>query len=145
MTRSRARPIDVLLVEDNPGDVRLTREAFAAGGVRHTLHVTRDGAAAVDFLHRIAPFADAAQPDLILLDLNLPKKDGREVLQVIKQDDALQHIPVVILTTSQAERDVLETYRLRANAYVTKPVVLEEFLRVIASIQDFWLDIVRLP
>jgi CheY-like chemotaxis protein len=137
-------PIEILLVEDNPGDARLTREALRDARVRNHLHVAADGVEALAFLRRQGKHAAVAKPDLILLDLNLPKKDGREVLEEIKQDDQLRHIPVVILTTSQAERDIAESYRLRANAYVTKPVDLEQFLRVVQSIEHFWLEIVKL-
>ncbi len=138
-------PIEVLLVEDNPGDVRLTREALREGKVRNSLHVVSDGVEAVAFLRREGLYADAPRADLILLDLNLPKKGGREVLEDIKNDPDLMRIPVVVLTTSQAEQDILESYRLGANAYVTKPVDLDQFLRVVKSIEEFWLDIVRLP
>jgi CheY-like chemotaxis protein len=138
-------PIEVLLVEDNPGDVRLTREALREGKVRNNLHLVPDGVEAVAFLRREGRYADVPRPDLILLDLNLPKKGGREVLEDIKNDPRLKRIPVVVLTTSQAEQDILESYRLGANAYVTKPVDLEQFLRVVKSIEEFWLQIVRLP
>ena len=138
-------PIEILLVEDNPGDVRLTREALRDAKVGNHLSVAMDGAEAMAMLRREGAHARAARPDLILLDLNLPRKSGREVLEEIKGDPALQQIPVVILTTSQAEQDILESYRLRANAYVTKPVDLEQFLRVVRSIEQFWLEIVRLP
>lgn len=137
-------PIEILLVEDNPGDVRLTTEAFRDARVRNRLHVAIDGVDALAFLRREGRYGDAPRPDLILLDLNLPKRTGREVLEEIKEDKDLKHIPVVILTTSQAERDILESYRLRANAYVTKPVDLEQFLKVIQSIEQFWLEIVKL-
>ena len=141
---SSAVPIEILLVEDNPGDARLTREALRDARVRNNLHVAADGVDALAFLRRQGKHAAVAKPDLILLDLNLPKKDGREVLEEIKGDDQLRHIPVVILTTSQAERDIAESYRLRANAYVTKPVDLEQFLKVVQSIEHFWLEIVKL-
>src|SRR5438132_12241013 len=137
-------PIEILLVEDNPGDARLTREALRDAKVRNTLHAAADGVEALAFLRREAKHAAVPKPDLILLDLNLPKKDGREVLDEIKRDDRLRHIPVVILTTSQAERDIAESYRLRANAYVTKPVDLEQFLKVVQSIEHLWLEIVNL-
>jgi len=133
-------PVEVLLVEDNPGDVRLTREALRDAKVRNTLHVASDGVEAMAFLRR----AEAPRPDVILLDLNLPKMNGREVLQEIKRDPALQDIPVVVLTTSQAEQDIVESYRLRANAYVTKPVGLQQFLAVVQSIEHFWFEIVKL-
>ncbi|HYL56324.1 MAG TPA: response regulator [Gemmatimonadales bacterium] len=137
-------PIEILLVEDNPGDARLTREALRDAKVRNNLHVVPDGVEALSWLRRQGEYADAPKADLILLDLNLPKRDGREVLQEIKQDERLRHIPIVILTTSQAERDIIESYRLSANAYVTKPVDLEQFLKVVKSIEHFWLEIVKL-
>lgn len=137
--------IEILLVEDNPADVRLTREALKEAKVRNQLHVVEDGVAAMEFLNRQGEYADAPRPDLILLDLNLPKKDGREVLEEIKQDDALKRIPVVVLTTSQAEEDIVKTYNLHANCYVTKPVDLDQFITIVRSIEDFWLTIVKLP
>lgn len=144
MSPLAAKPIEILLVEDNPGDVRLTKEALKDARVSNNLHVTMDGVDALAFLRKQGKHTAAPCPDLILLDLNLPKKNGREVLEEIKRDDALRHIPVVILTTSQAEQDVVESYRLRANAYVTKPVDLEQFLKVVGSIEQFWLEIVKL-
>jgi two-component system, chemotaxis family, response regulator Rcp1 len=135
------RPVEILLVEDNPGDVRLTIEALRESKVRNNLHVAVDG---VDALQRLRSL-DAPRPDLILLDLNLPKKDGREVLAEIKADPALKTIPVVILTTSRAEQDVLRSYELQANCYISKPVDLEQFITVVKSIEDFWLTIVTLP
>ena len=140
-----ARPIDILLVEDNPGDVRLTQEALRDGKVRNNLFLVADGVAAMDYLHRRGRYKDAARPDLILLDLNLPKKNGREVLAEIKADDDLRRIPVVVLTISKAEEDVLKTYNLLANCYITKPVDLHKFLAVIKAIEDFWLTVVTLP
>jgi CheY-like chemotaxis protein len=137
--------IDILLVEDNPGDVRLTREALKEAKVRNNLHVVEDGEAAMAYLHKVNGNADSPRPDLILLDLNLPKKDGREVLEEIKADDKLKRIPVVVLTTSQAEEDIVRTYDLHANCYVTKPVDLDQFINIVKSIEDFWLTIVRLP
>jgi CheY-like chemotaxis protein len=142
------RPGEILLVEDNPGDVRLTIESLKEGKegkVRNHLHVARDGVEALEFLRRQGPFGDAVRPDLILLDLNLPRKDGREVLAEIKSDVELKTIPVVVLTTSRAESDVLRSYELQANCYITKPVDLEQFIGVIRSIEDFWLTIVTLP
>jgi len=139
------RAIEILMVEDNPGDVRLTREAFKDGRVWNHLHVVEDGIAALDFLYRRPPHAQAPRPDVVLLDLNLPRMDGREVLSVIKNDPDLRIIPVVVLTTSQAEEDVLRAYRLNANCYVTKPVDLEQFIRIVQAIEDFWLTVVRLP
>ena len=144
MSPLAAKPIEILLVEDNPGDIRLTKEALKDARVGNNLHVTMDGVEALAFLRKQGKHASAPRPDLILLDLNLPKKNGREVLEEIKAEDALRHIPVVILTTSQAEQDVVESYRLRANAYVTKPVDLDQFLRVVSSIEQFWLEIVKL-
>ena len=145
MTRPTGRPIEILLVEDNPGDVRLTVEGLNEGKVRNNLHVAKDGVEALTFLRRQGKYADAVRPDLILLDLNLPRKDGREVLADIKADPNLKTIPVVVLTTSRAEQDVLHSYELQANCYITKPVDLEQFMTVVNSIQDFWLTIVRLP
>jgi CheY-like chemotaxis protein len=136
--------VEILLVEDNVGDVRLTQEALRDAKVHNNLWVVTDGVSALDFLRRQGPHAEAVRPDLILLDLNLPRKSGQEVLKEIKDDPQLQHIPVVILTTSQAESDILGSYRLRANAFVTKPVELEQFLTVVRSIEQFWLEIVRL-
>ena len=140
-----ARPIEILLVEDNPGDVRLTEEALKEGKVYNNLHWAKDGVEALEFLQREGKHAKAPRPDIILLDLNLPKKDGREVLAVIKRDDRLKHIPVVVLTTSKADEDVLRSYELHANCYVTKPVDLEKFIVVVQSIDRFWLTVVTLP
>src|SRR5919198_73853 len=139
------KPIEILLVEDNPGDVRLTLEALKGGRVRNNLHVVEDGVQAMDFLHRQGNYRAVPRPDLILLDLNLPKKDGREVLGEVKQDPDLKRIPIVILTSSAAEEDILRAYDLSANCYITKPVALDQFLRVLKSIEDFWLVIVKLP
>ena len=139
------RPIEILLVEDNPGDVRLTQEALSEAKVRNNLAVAKDGVEALQYLRRETPFEDAARPDLILLDLNLPRKDGREVLAEIKADADLRRLPVVVLTTSSAEKDVLESYNLYANCYITKPVDLDQFVRIVSSIEDFWLTIVKLP
>jgi len=138
-------PIDILLVEDSPSDVRLTREALKEAKVLNTLHVVQDGVAAMDFLRKHGPYARKSDPDLILLDLNLPRKDGREVLAEIKLDENLKRIPVVVLTTSRAEEDVVRSYNLHANAYVTKPVDLKQFLEVIRAIEAFWLAVVTLP
>lgn len=137
--------IDILLVEDNPGDVRLTQEALKEAKVRNRLHVVEDGVAAMGFLHQEGEYQGMPKPDLILLDLNLPKKDGREVLEEIKQDPSLMRIPVVVLTTSQAEEDIVRSYDLHANCYVTKPVDLDQFINIVKSIEDFWLTIVKLP
>jgi chemotaxis family two-component system response regulator Rcp1 len=139
------QPVDILLVEDNPGDVELTREALEHAKVANKLHVVNNGADAVDFLFRRGKFQDASRPAIILLDLNLPKKDGREVLMEIKADRELAQIPVVILTTSQAEEDVIRAYQLHANCYITKPVDFNQFLRIVASIEEFWLTVVKLP
>jgi CheY-like chemotaxis protein len=139
------RPIEILLVEDNPGDVRLTREIFKAARIRNIIHTVEDGVEAMEYLRNQGKYADAAKPDLILLDLNLPRKDGREVLAEIKTDDELKRIPVVVLTISKAEEDILKTYSLHANCYITKPVDLDQFIKVVASIEDFWLSVVKLP
>lgn len=140
-----SRAIRILLVEDNPGDVRLTREALREAKVHNEISVAEDGEAAVEALHRRGRYQDAPRPDLILLDLNLPKKDGREVLAEIKQDPELRRIPVVVLTTSRGQRDILETYDLHANCYITKPVDLNKFIEVVKSVEHFWLSIVELP
>jgi CheY-like chemotaxis protein len=145
MAENLSSPIEILLVEDNPGDVRLTREALKDAKVLNNLYVADDGFEALAFLKREGEYLNAIRPDLILLDLNLPKKDGREVLAEIKADPGLRQIPVVILTTSKAEEDVLKTYDLHANCYITKPVDLEKFIEVISAIEDFWLSIVKLP
>jgi chemotaxis family two-component system response regulator Rcp1 len=139
------RPVEILLVEDNPGDERLTREALKEGKVYSNLHWVKDGVEAMEFLRRQGKHSGAPRPDIVLLDLNLPKKDGREVLQDIKNDNELKRIPVVVLTTSKAEEDVLRTYNLHANCYVTKPVDLEKFIVVVKSIDVFWLTVVTLP
>ncbi len=138
-------PVEILLVEDNPGDVRLTKEVLREGKVYSNLHWAKDGVEALDFLRHRGAHQNAPRPDIILLDLNLPKKDGREVLQDIKSDDTLKHIPVVVLTTSKAEEDVLRSYELHANCYVTKPVDLDKFIVVVKSIDRFWLTVVTLP
>lgn len=139
------RPIEVLLVEDDPGDVLMTREAFEDHKVGNRMHVVSDGVEALRFLRREDPHAQAPRPNLILLDLNLPGKDGREVLSEIKQDPALAHIPVVVLTTSEAEEDILRSYQLHANAYVPKPVDFDRFIDVVRQIDDFFVTVVRLP
>ncbi|MCY3896027.1 MAG: response regulator [Chloroflexi bacterium] len=145
VAQASGAPIEILLVEDNPGDVRLTQEAVREAKIRNTLNVVNDGEQAIAYVRRQGAYADRRRPDLILLDLNLPRKDGREVLQDLKSDPDLHRIPVVVLTSSAAEQDILRTYDLYANAYVTKPVDLEQFMRVVSSIQDFWLNIVKLP
>lgn len=144
-TKLMGRPVEFLLAEDNPGDVRLTKEALRESKISNNLSVVPDGVEAMAFLHREGKYADAPRPDVILLDLNLPKKDGREVLAEVKADLNLRLIPVVIITSSEAEQDVLRTYELHANCYVTKPVDLEQFIKVIQSIETFWLTIVTLP
>ncbi len=143
--RAPGAPVEILLVEDNPADVRLTKEALKEGKVYSNLHWAKDGVEALEFLRRQGKHAGAPRPDIVLLDLNLPKKDGREVLQEIKNDENLKRIPVVILTTSKAEEDVLRSYNLHANCYVTKPVDLEKFIVVVKSIDMFWLTVVTLP
>jgi chemotaxis family two-component system response regulator Rcp1 len=140
-----AAPIEVLLVEDSPGDVRLTREAFKDAKVHINLNVATDGAEAMAYLEREGKYANASRPDLILLDLNLPKKDGREVLAELKESPALKSIPVVILTTSASETDIHGSYEHHANCYITKPVDLDGFLKVVKSIDSFWLSVVKLP
>jgi len=139
------RPIDILLVEDNPGDIDLAREALGMGKLHNALHVVQDGVAAIDFLRKKGKYISSPRPDLIILDLNLPKKDGRQVLAEIKGDEDLKRIPVVILTTSSAEEDVLKTYNLHANCFITKPLDMKRFLYVVQSIEEFWLSIVMLP
>ena len=139
------RPIDILMVEDNPGDVGLTKEALKEGKVRNTMSVVRDGMEALAYLRKEGEYASATRPDLILLDLNLPRKDGREVLEEIKADEDLRLIPVVVLTSSLAEEDVVRSYKLHANCYVTKPVDMDQFVKVVKSIEEFWFSIVRLP
>ncbi len=138
-------PIEILLVEDNPGDVRLTVEALKEGKVANEISVAADGMEAMEFLRRAGRHSDVPMPDLILLDLNLPKKNGREVLAEIKMDDRLKHIPVVVLTTSQAEKDIILTYNLHANCYITKPVDFGQFIDVVKSIENFWFTVVKLP
>ena len=144
-SQDESPPVEILLVEDNPGDYRLTKEALHEGKVYNNLHWAKDGVEALDFLKQRGRYESSPRPDIILLDLNLPKKDGRQVLSEIKQDDDLRYIPVVILTTSKAEEDVLKSYHLHANCYVTKPVDLEKFITVVQSIDRFWLTVVTLP
>jgi len=143
--KNAVSPIEMLLVEDNPADVRLTEETLKEEKLKVNLHVVPDGVEAMAFLRRQGRYGDAPRPDLVLLDLNLPKKDGREVLKEIKQDERLKIIPVVILTVSQAEEDILKTYMHHANCYITKPLDLRQFSRIVKSVQDFWLTIVKLP
>jgi chemotaxis family two-component system response regulator Rcp1 len=139
------RPIEILLAEDNPGDVRLTQEAFKEGRILNQLHVVADGMEALAFLRQEGEYKDSPRPDLILLDLNMPRMNGRELLAVIKQDEALRRIPVVILTTSDAEEDIVHSYDMHANCYVSKPVDFDRFIEVVHSIQNFWLTVVTLP
>jgi CheY-like chemotaxis protein len=145
MTRPEARPAVILMVEDDEGDVRLTREALRDCKVSNVLHVVYDGESALAFLRREPPYGDAPRPDLVLLDLNLPRMNGHEVLAEIRADPRLHTIPVTVLTTSSSDEDVLRSYELHANAYVTKPVGLDEFLHVVREIEDFWFQIVRIP
>ena len=145
MDTVESKAIDILIVEDNPGDVRLTKHALQQSKLPSTLHVAEDGVVAMAFLHKQGPYESAPTPDLILLDLNLPRKNGREVLAEIKADPALRRIPIVVLTSSSADPDVAATYELHANCLIVKPAGLDEFLSVIRTIQDFWLTIVRLP
>jgi CheY-like chemotaxis protein len=140
-----SRPIEILLVEDNAGDVRLVKEALEENKFLNNLHMARDGVEAMKFLHKEGEYANAVRPDLILLDLNLPKKDGREVLAEVKVDEDLKRIPVVIMTISKAEEDILKTYNLHANCYITKPIDLDQFIKVVKSVESFWLAIVELP
>lgn len=142
---STARPIEILLVEDNIGDVRLTIEALKEGKVRNKLSVVNDGVEALRFLRHEGPYGDAPTPDIILLDLNLPKKDGREVLAEIKEDETLRRIPVVVLTTSSADEDIVRTYDLHVNCYITKPVDMDQFISVVKAIDTFWFSVVKLP
>ncbi|MFQ5737001.1 MAG: response regulator [Thermodesulfobacteriota bacterium] len=138
-------PIEILMVEDSPADVELTMEAFKDAKMINNIHVAEDGEEAMAFLRREGGYADAPRPDLILLDLNLPRKDGREVLGEVKQDPDLKRIPVVVLTTSDSERDILKAYDLHVNAYITKPVDLDQFIKVVDAVEDFWLSVVKLP
>jgi len=137
--------IDILVVEDNAGDARLIREVLNNDKVFASLHMTKDGVEAMDFLRNKGKYRNSPKPDLIILDLNLPRKDGREVLAEIKNDDKLKHIPIVIMTISQAEEDILKSYNLHANCYITKPIDLNQFIKVVKSIEDFWFSIVKLP
>ncbi|UBF30492.1 response regulator (plasmid) [Kovacikia minuta CCNUW1] len=139
------RAIEILLVEDNPGDIRLTQEVLKEGKIHNHLNVVEDGEKAIAFLHQIEPYSHVPLPDLVLLDLNLPRRNGLEVLKMIKSNESLRHIPVIIFTTSQAEDDIASAYKLYANCYIIKPIDLEQFTRSIKSIEDFWLTIVKLP
>jgi CheY-like chemotaxis protein len=140
-----ARPIDVLLIEDDPGDVLITQEAFEHNKIENTLHIAQDGEEGLDYLYRRGSYEHAPRPDLVLLDLNLPKYDGMQLLEKIKTDPDLCHIPVVVLTTSSAEEDILRSYKLHANAYVTKPVDLDQFMKAVRQIDEFFVQVVRLP
>jgi two-component system response regulator len=145
LRRIEAMRVDILLVEDNPGDVRLTKEALKDAKVLNDIYVARDGVEAMEFMHREGSFANVPIPDLILLDLNLPRKDGREVLAEIKKDPKLKHIPIVVLTTSKADEDIIKTYNLHANAYITKPVDINRFVEIMHALEEFWFTIVKLP
>ncbi|TAM72784.1 response regulator [Mycobacterium sp.] len=145
MTTPEGRAIDILLVEDDPGDELITREAFEHNKLENRLHVAHDGEEGLNYLYRRGEFADAPRPDLILLDLNLPKYDGRQLLEKIKSDPDLARIPVVVLTTSSSEEDILRSYQLHANAYVTKPVDLDQFMKAVRQIDEFFVQVVRLP
>ena len=140
-----SHPIEILLVEDNPGDVLLTQEAFSDAKIANNLHIVRDGEEALAYLNRQGDFQGASRPDLILLDLNLPKIDGREVLDNIKSDETLKRIPVVVLTSSEAEQDIIQTYDLHANSYVVKPINMEQFVKVVNAVESFWFSVVKLP
>ncbi len=138
-------PIEILLVDDNPGDIRLTQEALKESKVLNNIHIVEDGMEALEFLRKEGKFKNVITPDIVLLDLNLPKRNGREVLADIKADDFLKKIPVVILTMSRAEEDILKSYALHANCYITKPVDMDQFIKIVRSIENFWFSIVRLP
>jgi CheY-like chemotaxis protein len=140
-----AEPVEILLAEDNPGDAKLTRKALEQGKVINNLHVVTDGVDAMAYLRQEGEYADKPRPDLVLLDLNMPRKDGREVLQDIKSDEDLRRIPVVVMTSSEAEEDIVQSYDLHANAYVTKPIDFDGFLDVVGSLEDFWLSVVKMP
>jgi chemotaxis family two-component system response regulator Rcp1 len=144
-TTEMVHPIEILLVEDNPGDARLAKEALKESKLKNNLYIADDGVEAMDFLYKRGKYAKMPRPDLVILDLNLPRKDGREVLNEIKTDDNLKRIPVVILTISKAEEDILKTYNLHANCFISKPIDLDQFIKVVKSIEDFWLTIVKLP
>ena len=145
MTTPQANPIEILLVEDNPGDVLLTQEAFSEAKICNNLHIVNDGEEALAYLNKEEGYEDAIRPDLILLDLNLPKVDGREVLDYVKSNDPLKRIPVVVLTSSEAEQDIIKTYDLHANSYVVKPIDLNQFVRVVNAVESFWFSVVTLP
>jgi len=142
---STGKPINILIVEDNPGDARLIKEVLNEGKILNDLHIVKDGVEAMEFLHKRGEYAKAPRPDLIILDLNLPKKDGREVLAEVKSDQHLKSIPIVIMTTSNAEEDILKSYNLHANCYITKPLDFHQFVKVVESIENFWFSMVKLP
>lgn len=144
-TTEMVHPIEILLVEDNPGDARLAKEALKESKLKNNLYIADDGVEAMDFLYKKGKYTKMPRPDLVILDLNLPRKDGREVLNEIKTDENLKRIPVVILTISKAEEDILKTYNLHANCFISKPIDLDQFIKVVKSIEDFWLTIVKLP
>jgi len=144
-TEDKGEPFDILLVEDNPGDAKLALEALKVGRLRYEAHVVEDGKQAISFLRREGEYADAPRPDIILLDFNLPKKDGQQVLAEIKEDENLKCIPVVVFTVSKADEEILRAYDLRANCYITKPADIEQLFKIVRSIEDFWLTIVKLP
>lgn len=145
MNNLNVKPVDILLVEDNPGDIRLTVEAFKDSKLLNNLHVVEDGVEAMDYLRKKGEYIDKPRPDIILLDLNLPRKDGREVLAEIKSDESLKRIPVVVLTISSEEKDILKTYNLHVNCFITKPIDFDKFTSVVKSIEDFWFTVVKLP
>jgi len=145
MSEQERDPVEILLAEDNPGDVRLTRKALEKGKVLNELHVVNDGVEALQFLRQEGEFADAPRPDLLLLDLNMPRKDGRAVLEAMSEDDSLRRIPVVVLTSSEAEEDIVDSYDRHANAYLTKPVDFDGFVDIVSRIEDFWLTVVKRP
>ncbi|MDY6958899.1 MAG: response regulator [Halobacteriota archaeon] len=145
MNEEQLKPIEILLVEDNPGDVRLTQEAFKEGKLKNNLYVAKDGVEAIEFLRHQGEYSDSPRPDLILLDLNMPRKSGKEVLEEVKADEELRRIPVVILTTSKAEEDIFRSYDLHANCFITKPVDMDQFIDVVKFIESFWFTVVRLP
>mgnify|MGYP000613311326 FL=1 len=145
MSARAGEPVEILMAEDNPGDVTLTRKALEEGKLANNLHVVNDGVEAIAYLNGEGEYADRPRPDLILLDLNMPRKDGREVLEDIKSDDDLKRIPVVVLTSSEAEEDVAKSYELHANAYLTKPIDFDGFLEIVGSLEEFWLEVVKLP
>jgi len=145
MTEPYGDPVEILLAEDNPGDAKLTKKALERGQIANNLHVVTDGVETLKFLRQEGDYADESRPDLVLLDLNMPRKDGKEVLEEIKADDELKRIPVVVLTSSEAEEDIIQSYDLHANAYLTKPVDFDGFLDIIGRIEDFWLTVVKRP